>query len=166
MREGSPRRPSVEMKNVDPKALAEAKAALEAMRAKEQGLIELGDGDLEPVPDEAPKTEKLSIAVAEAGSQGKVVQTTEYKTFDPAVMRERRIQEGRKMVVEMLKIRDADSLKESLEGKLQSALDQLEDLDENQDTMRASAQLDADVVNAQLQELENILASGDQSQAA
>ncbi len=156
----------MEMKNVDPKARAEAKAALEAMRAKEQELIELNDSDLELLPEEPKKPEKLTIAVAEAGSQGKVAPAMEYKAFDPGAMRERRIQEGKKMVAEMLKIRDADSLKESLEGKLQSALDQLEDLEENQDTMRAAAQLNADVANAQLQELENILANGDQSQAA
>jgi hypothetical protein len=166
MREGAPRKPSVEMKNVDPKALAEAKAALAALRKKEQDFIELDDADLELIPEETPKKEKLTFAVAEAGSQGEIKATTEYKGFDPAAMKERRLQEGVRIVSEMLKIRDAESLRESLEGKLQSAQDQLEDLDEDQDTMRASAQLEADIVSAQLKELDRLTAEDEGRQAA
>lgn len=148
--------------------MAKIKADLAAVRQREaeQGPVELMETDLELLPDEPEtKPEKLSFAVAEAGSQGEIKATTEYKAVDQAAMLERRINEAKKVVAEMLKIRDADSLRDSLEGKLQSAEDKLEDLDEDQDAMRAAAQLEADVINAQLQELDRILAAENEQAA-
>ena len=147
---------------------------------QDSDLVELGNDDLtEILPESGPgelveninddevpmviekKTgDKLTFATAEGGSQHEVIGVTEHQVIDIAAKREARIRAARDMVKALITLKGVESVRESLEAKLESAQDTLEDLDADQDSMRASAQMEIDVVNAQLEELTQLEAGG------
>lgn len=175
------------MRNRNPEEIAELKKALDAQREAEkiarfenmdpaelmrqqraaerrdEGLTKLETSDLELLTDEPAETpvEKAGIRMAQhAGSErAPVIAETEHKAVDASVLRERALRKGEKMVDDFIKSgKDTEILRARLEAELESAENTLEDLDEDQDNLRANAQLAIDVASAKLQHLDYRLA--------
>ncbi|MEK7183618.1 MAG: hypothetical protein AAB776_03220 [Patescibacteria group bacterium] len=189
MREGGPRRIQVEMKNVDPQALAEAKAALEASRNKEvervenlteeelaaelrageivrqhvgkkerkpKDLAELGGSDLEPA--------SANIELAEeVGNRYKnnIVAKNEHRTFDQNEERARKLKDALSIVEAYKKAgEDPEVLRSRFEAALETAEEQMADIEDQGDLFYREAQSKIEVTKAQLQELDRLVAQG------
>ena len=177
------------MKNVDPQALAEAKAALEASRNKEvervenlteeelaaelrageivrqhvgkkerkpKDLAELGGSDLEPA--------SANIELAEeVGNRYKnnIVAKNEHRTFDQNEERARKLKDALSIVEAYKKAgEDPEVLRSRFEAALETAEEQMADIEDQGDLFYREAQSKIEVTKAQLQELDRLVAQG------